>query len=169
MQAYTTLTYTAQVYAGPPEKANSKNASPVTPLSGRTFGTWTMITAIVRFYAAYHLDDNSWYDLATWTFVVRFHCFLNPTVLSFVQDTRELMIPLDRCDTFLRGMALLSNDEVEQGSCRTYHCGYDKSAVDVVAEEQLREVIRFHHVSRADMFKNQRLMSLRRRRSVQTF
>lgn len=58
------LALTRRVYEG---------ASPteVTRLSARTFGTWTFITSVVRFYGAYHLVGNKQiYELCLWTFVV---------------------------------------------------------------------------------------------------
>ena len=40
------------------------------PLSARTFGTWTFLSAVVRFYGAYRLSDGDMYKLVLWTFVV---------------------------------------------------------------------------------------------------
>lgn len=58
------LALTRKVYSAAPQ-------SEVTNLSARTFGTWTFLTSIVRFYGAYNLVGNStMYDLAIWTFVV---------------------------------------------------------------------------------------------------
>lgn len=68
MQSYVSLAGTREVYAG-------QTPSAVTPLSARTFGTWTAITAIVRLYAAYHLAVAPVYDLALWTFGVAFAHF----------------------------------------------------------------------------------------------
>lgn len=43
----------------------------MTRLSARTFGTWTFLTAIVRFYGAYNLVGNEqWYNLSMWTFAI---------------------------------------------------------------------------------------------------
>lgn len=43
----------------------------VTRLSARTFGTWTLITSVVRFYGAYHLVGNKQiYELCMWSFAV---------------------------------------------------------------------------------------------------
>lgn len=42
----------------------------VTPLSNRTFGTWTAAVAVVRFYAAYHLSDPTVYSIAFSTYVI---------------------------------------------------------------------------------------------------
>ncbi|OBA20089.1 Erg28-like protein [Metschnikowia bicuspidata var. bicuspidata NRRL YB-4993] len=58
------LTLTRKVYSKAPR-------SEVTNLSARTFGTWTLLTSIVRFYGAYNLIGNSqMYNLCIWTFVV---------------------------------------------------------------------------------------------------
>jgi Erg28 like protein len=69
IQAYSTLVYTQQVYTG--SKA-SKTGSPATPLSSRTFGTWTVLSAVVRFYAAYHISNPQIYQLAFWTYAIAF-------------------------------------------------------------------------------------------------
>ena len=42
----------------------------MTPLAGRLFGTWTIITAIVRCYAAYNLRYGPVYDIAIASYVV---------------------------------------------------------------------------------------------------
>jgi hypothetical protein len=34
--------------------------SPVTPLQARTFGVWTLTSAVVRGYAAYHVYDKTY-------------------------------------------------------------------------------------------------------------
>lgn len=47
-----------------------KAADQLTPLAGRLFGTWTLITCIVRCYAAYNLHIGPFYDIAVWTYVV---------------------------------------------------------------------------------------------------
>lgn len=58
------LTLTREVYSTAPR-------TEVTNLSARTFGTWTALTSIVRFYAAYNLVNNpQMYDLCIWTYVV---------------------------------------------------------------------------------------------------
>jgi len=49
----------------------------VTHLSARTFGTWTFITSIVRFYGAYHLNNPQVYQLVQWTYVVAAGHFLS--------------------------------------------------------------------------------------------
>jgi Erg28 like protein len=82
IQAYTTLSYTRRLYAGPANnKAPEALTSPVTPLSARTFGTWTFIASIVRLYAAYHLDEPAWYQVAFWTYLVAFGHFMSELVV----------------------------------------------------------------------------------------
>lgn len=39
------------------------HTSPATPLSSRTFGTWTIAVGIVRIFAAYHIDEPAWYQM----------------------------------------------------------------------------------------------------------
>jgi Erg28 like protein len=76
IQAYSTLTYTKRVYSALTKSdPDSKPASPVTPLSGRTFGTWTFVSALIRLYAAYNIDNPQMYQLALWSYVVAFGHF----------------------------------------------------------------------------------------------
>lgn len=63
--------------AGVPAKAAKHDPSPVTPLSARTFGTWTAITAIVRLYAAYHINEKAVYELSQWSFVIAWLHFIS--------------------------------------------------------------------------------------------
>ncbi|KAK4074585.1 uncharacterized protein Triagg1_5181 [Trichoderma aggressivum f. europaeum] len=94
LQAYTTLHFSRRVYNGrfirnpklppasakfnPEDSANKlvhaqndpKAVDQLTPLAGRLFGTWTLITCIVRCYAAYHLNIGPVYNIAIWTYVV---------------------------------------------------------------------------------------------------
>lgn len=66
MQTYQSpdLTLTRRVYESAPP-------TEITKLSARTFGTWTFITSIVRFYGAYYLVGNKQiYELCMWSFVV---------------------------------------------------------------------------------------------------
>ncbi|KAF2188576.1 ergosterol biosynthesis protein-like protein [Zopfia rhizophila CBS 207.26] len=93
IQAYATLTYTQRVYnnvtaPSPPKSAPSRmlkqssTSSPetpslVTPLSARTFGTWTFLSSIIRLYAAYHIDEPLIYQLALWTYGVAWAHFMS--------------------------------------------------------------------------------------------
>ncbi|KAL9948257.1 hypothetical protein ACHAO5_002059 [Verticillium nonalfalfae] len=49
----------------------------VTPLAARLFATWTLLAAVVRMYAAYHLEHAHMYDLVLWTYVVALSHFLS--------------------------------------------------------------------------------------------
>lgn len=72
------MSYTRRVYPG--QAAASKGSkstpsdvaltSPATPLSSRTFGTWTAAVGIVRIFAAYHINEPAWYQLQMLTNVV---------------------------------------------------------------------------------------------------
>ncbi|KAH7324642.1 hypothetical protein B0I35DRAFT_475872 [Stachybotrys elegans] len=94
IQAYSTLHFSRRVYNGrfirnpklPPASAtfnpedatdkiipahnDPKATDQLTPLAGRLFGTWTLITCVVRCYAAYNLHIGPVYDLAIWTYIV---------------------------------------------------------------------------------------------------
>ncbi|CEL01462.1 Putative Ergosterol biosynthesis protein Erg28 [Aspergillus calidoustus] len=63
-QAYFSEAYTAQLYNG-----RLADGSPHSnALSSRLFGTWTLLSAFVRFAAAYNITNPVVYDLATCTF-----------------------------------------------------------------------------------------------------
>lgn len=69
VQTYQDLSLTKRVY--------EKDPNQVSPLSARTFGTWTLITSIVRFYGAYHLNVKEVYQLTQFTFVIAAWHFLS--------------------------------------------------------------------------------------------
>ncbi|KAA8650663.1 hypothetical protein EYZ11_003448 [Aspergillus tanneri] len=64
LQAYKSDAYSAQLY----NARTSSGQSHTNPLSSRTFGTWTFVSAVVRMYAAYNITNPVSYDLAAWTF-----------------------------------------------------------------------------------------------------
>src|ERR1700742_3263115 len=70
------MSYTRRVYPGQPstnqikDKTSPATTSPATPLSSRTFGTWTAAVGIVRLFAAYHINEPAWYQLQALTNVV---------------------------------------------------------------------------------------------------
>ncbi|EGP87629.1 unnamed protein product [Zymoseptoria tritici ST99CH_1A5] len=70
IQSYTSLRGTREVYAG-------NNPSAVTPLSARTFGTWTGLSSIIRLYAAYNISNPVVYQLALWTYGIAFAHFFS--------------------------------------------------------------------------------------------
>jgi hypothetical protein len=49
----------------------------ITPLAARLFGTYTLISAIVRIYASYHLDLEPVYMMAMWTYIVALGHFVS--------------------------------------------------------------------------------------------
>ena len=60
IQAYISPAVTRTIYTGDPPE--------VTALSARTFGTWTLVSGIVRAYAVYHMGSPDAYALALSTF-----------------------------------------------------------------------------------------------------
>lgn len=62
VQSYSTLALTRRVYSQRPQD--------VTPLSSRTFGTWTFFSAIVRLYAAYNISNQQVYQICLWSYIV---------------------------------------------------------------------------------------------------
>ncbi|ORY09541.1 Erg28 protein [Clohesyomyces aquaticus] len=90
VQAYATLTYTQRVYNHPAPPSPSapsstpsqtlkptESANPVTPLSARTFGTWTFLSSVIRLYAAYNISDPLIYQLALWTYGIAWAHFMS--------------------------------------------------------------------------------------------
>jgi len=61
-QNFLTVEFTRRVYSNKPEQ--------VTGLCSRTFGTWTLLSGIIRLYCAYHIDEKAVYDITIWTYVV---------------------------------------------------------------------------------------------------
>jgi len=53
----------------------------VTSLQARTFGIWTLTSAVVRAYAAYNLHDKIMYDLALFTFLIAFGHFTSELLI----------------------------------------------------------------------------------------
>lgn len=74
VQCYHTLSYTRRLYPGKAStikgKSSPEETSPATPLSSRTFGTWTLAVGLVRIFAAYHINEESWYQMQMLTNVV---------------------------------------------------------------------------------------------------
>ncbi|KAK2800125.1 hypothetical protein FQN50_008220 [Emmonsiellopsis sp. PD_5] len=66
-QAYLSATYTSQLY----------NSAPANGLQSRTFGTWTFLSAVLRAYAAYYIDEPHVYDLAMWTYAIAWTHFVS--------------------------------------------------------------------------------------------
>ncbi|KAK7690795.1 hypothetical protein QCA50_005895 [Cerrena zonata] len=64
VQNFATLKFTKRVY--------SKKPAEVTALQARTFAVWTLLSAVVRFYAAYHIHDKSIYDITFISYLIAF-------------------------------------------------------------------------------------------------
>lgn len=64
LQCYRSDNYAAELY----NARTADGRSLTTPLSSRTFGTWTFLSAVVRMYAAYNITTPAVYDLAIWSF-----------------------------------------------------------------------------------------------------
>lgn len=60
-----------------PKDGKVKAIDQVTPLAARLFGTYTLISAIVRLYASYHLNLEPVYMMAMWTYIVALGHFLS--------------------------------------------------------------------------------------------
>lgn len=68
VQTYTSgLALTQRVYEAKPEQ--------VTPLSARTFGTWTLVASIIRLYGAYYLNVPQIYELTFASYCIAFGHF----------------------------------------------------------------------------------------------
>ncbi|KAG5951416.1 hypothetical protein E4U53_003152 [Claviceps sorghi] len=92
-----------------PAQNDPRATDQMTPLAGRLFGTWTLITSIVRCYAAYNLYLGPVYNIAYWTYIVAFAHFFSekflfksmtfglPQVFPFIFATGALIwMPLVR-------------------------------------------------------------------------
>lgn len=84
VQSFATLYYTRRIYNIDPARPKALPSTPsapvphsplVTPLSARTFGTWTFIAALVRLFASYNIDNPAFYSLALCTYAVAFAHF----------------------------------------------------------------------------------------------
>jgi hypothetical protein len=74
IQAYVSLGPTQKVYTGPTSDSKS---SPVTPLSARTFGTWTLLSSVIRLYAAYNIENKQIFEMAFWSYAIAFGHFFS--------------------------------------------------------------------------------------------
>lgn len=99
------LALTKKVYE---EEANKVHGRPqVTHLSARTFGTWTIITSIVRFYAAYYITNPQVYELAQWSYAVAaFHFISEWLVYGTCKFGKGILGPLIVSSTSLIWMYL---------------------------------------------------------------
>ncbi|KAG6331464.1 hypothetical protein ID866_7623 [Astraeus odoratus] len=68
VQNFATLRLTRRLYMRVPPNY-------VTALQARTFAVWTLTSAVVRGYAAYHLHDKRIYDIVLFTYLIAFGHF----------------------------------------------------------------------------------------------
>ncbi|KIP05018.1 hypothetical protein PHLGIDRAFT_92686 [Phlebiopsis gigantea 11061_1 CR5-6] len=66
IQNFATLKFTRRVY---------NTAPSVTALQARTFAVWTLMSAVVRGYAAYNIHDKSIYDMTLLSYLIAFGHF----------------------------------------------------------------------------------------------
>ncbi|PVH98951.1 ergosterol biosynthesis protein-like protein [Periconia macrospinosa] len=82
IQSYTSTTLTARVYNPNPPPSSSTTAAAlqptqVTPLTGRLFGTWTLLAAVIRLYGAYYISEKPVYELAMAAYAVAWAHFMS--------------------------------------------------------------------------------------------
>ncbi|EPQ54249.1 Erg28-like protein [Gloeophyllum trabeum ATCC 11539] len=107
-QNFATLKLTRRIYDRVPEHL-------VTPLQARTFAIWTLTSAVVRFYAAYHINEKVVYDMALFTYLLAFGHFssellifrtakLNAGVISpVIVSTTSLIWMFRQYDFYVKG------------------------------------------------------------------
>ncbi|KAL2046985.1 hypothetical protein N7G274_001003 [Stereocaulon virgatum] len=73
IQAYLTTKNTREVYM--------RAGQEITALTSRIFGTWTLVSAVVRLYAAYNISNPQVYELALVVFTVAWVHFVTEWVV----------------------------------------------------------------------------------------
>ena len=73
IQAYMTTKNTREVYV--------QSGSETTALSSRLFGTWTIVSAVIRLYAAYNISNPQLYQLAIWAYAIAWFHFMSEWML----------------------------------------------------------------------------------------
>lgn len=63
------LELTRRVYENKPQQT--------TDLSARTFGTWTFVSAVIRFYGAYYLTNPQVYQITLASYLIAFVHFVS--------------------------------------------------------------------------------------------
>ncbi|KAJ3760445.1 hypothetical protein EV360DRAFT_93578 [Lentinula raphanica] len=78
IQNYTTLKLTQRLYARTPHLVSFVA---VNPLQARTFGTWTITSAVIRAYAAYHIHEKTIYDICIISYLIAFSHFTSELLI----------------------------------------------------------------------------------------
>lgn len=86
LQAYCSPQYTSDLY--------SNGKVPASPLSGRVFGTWTFLSAVIRMTAAYNMDNPVAYNLAMWTYGIALTHFVGELVVGNASLKGRFVSPL---------------------------------------------------------------------------
>lgn len=74
LQTYVSgLELTRRVYENKPQE--------VTPLSARTFGTWTLVSSFIRLYGAFHLNEKNVYQLTFISYAIALLHFISELVI----------------------------------------------------------------------------------------
>ncbi|KAJ1987255.1 ergosterol biosynthesis protein [Dimargaris cristalligena] len=113
---------TAQAYARPlalTRRVYNQAAHEVTPLTSRMFGCWTLVSAVVRLYAAYHIRNPVVFGLLAWTFGIAWvHYFtelfvfrsarlLGPALSPVIVATTSLVWMYSTADYYIGAKAFL--------------------------------------------------------------
>lgn len=88
VQCYLTMHFVSRIYGGPRPATPYVRSSPsapkhdlsrtkATPLQARSFAAWTFMSAVIRVYSAYHIQEKAFYELAFLTYVVAFGHFMS--------------------------------------------------------------------------------------------
>ncbi|KAJ6191677.1 hypothetical protein N7519_001698 [Penicillium mononematosum] len=72
----------------------SNGTVPATPLSGRVFGTWTFLSAVIRMTAAYNITNSVAYDLGMWTYGIALSHFIGELVFGNASLKGRFLNPL---------------------------------------------------------------------------
>lgn len=72
------------------DKIYANRKDQVTPLMCRMMGTWTLTSAMVRMYAAWHIYDPVVYQMCLWTYAIALGSFLTEV---FIYRTAPLTSP----------------------------------------------------------------------------
>ncbi|KAJ6090533.1 hypothetical protein N7486_009348 [Penicillium sp. IBT 16267x] len=86
LQAYSSADYTSKLY--------TNGSIACEALSGRLFGTWTFLSAVIRMTAAYNITNPVAYDLAIWTYAIALTHFVGELIFGNAQLKGRFISPL---------------------------------------------------------------------------